>query len=60
MAHITLIVSKRETMGPILDFIDNKGYSNNKINYILRITELSNLALKNTEVSVIFTDSWQH
>ena len=26
----------------------------------LRITELSNLTLKNTEVSVIFTYGWQH
>ena len=26
----------------------------------LRITEPSNLTLKNTEVSVIFTDGWQH
>ena len=26
----------------------------------LRITELCNLTFKNTEVSVIFTDGWQH
>ena len=26
----------------------------------LRITELSNLSSENTEVSVLFTDGWQH